>query len=47
MREKIAGVCLAGALLLTMLGGCASTTKNQKIQWLNRHMPLQMIWGVR
>lgn len=28
MREKIAGVCLAGALLLTMLGGCASTTKN-------------------
>lgn len=28
MREKIAGACLAGALLLTMLGGCASTTKN-------------------
>lgn len=28
MREKIAGVCLAGALLLTMLGGCASATKN-------------------
>lgn len=30
MREKIAGMCLGGAMLLTILVGCASTTKSQE-----------------